>query len=291
MRALLFFLVLAGLLAFTDKPAYRIYDPKLQPTDYDALLKQALAADVILFGELHNNPISHWLQLELTQDLFAVKKGNLVLGAEMFEADNQLVLSEYLEGKITAQQLETEAKVWKNYPTDYKPLVDFARQHALPFVATNVPRRYASIVSKKGLEGLNELSAGAKKSVAPLPVAVDLTLPGYAELLKMGGMHGAGGMGGMSAENIARAQALKDATMAHFILQNWKKGQTFLHFNGSYHSQNFEGIGWYLKKANPSLNVVTLATVEETDVNRPVEAKPGLAHFVLTVPKTMTKTH
>lgn len=292
MRTTLIFLVLTSLvMAFTDKPAYRLYDQKLQPTDYDALLKHAQTADVVLFGELHNNPISHWLQLELTKDLFATKKGNLVLGAEMFEADNQLVLTEYLEGKITAQQLEAEAKVWKNYPTDYKPLVDFARQHGLPFVATNVPRRYASIVSKKGLEGLNELAADAKKSVAPLPIVVDLRLPGYAELLKMGGMHGAGGMGGMSAENMARAQATKDATMAHFILQNRKKGQTFLHFNGSYHSQNFEGIGWYLQKAAPSLNVMTIATVEETDVNRPTEAKPGLAHFVLTVPTTMTKTH
>jgi uncharacterized iron-regulated protein len=291
MRTLLLLSLLTlGLTAFVDKPAYRLYDRKGQPTEYAALLRQAQAADVVLFGELHNNPICHWLQLELTQDLFTAKAQPLVLGAEMFEADNQLVLDEYLGGTITAAQLEAEAKVWKNYPTDYKPLVDFARQHRLPFVATNVPRRYASIVSKKGLEGLNELSPDARRAVAPLPVTVDLTLPGYAELLKMGGMHGPG-MGGMTAENIARAQALKDATMAHFILRNWKRGQTFVHFNGSYHSQHFEGIGWYLKRANPALNVVTIATVEETDILHPTETKPDLAHFVLTVPKTMTKTH
>ena len=41
--------------------------------------------------------------------------------------------------------------------------------------------------------------------------------------------------------HLAEAQAMKDATMAHFILKNWEPGKTFLHFNGSYHSDNFQG--------------------------------------------------
>ena len=51
---------------------------------------------MVLFGELHNNPISHWLQLELTEDLHAARGADLVLGAEMFEADNQLLLRLHL---------------------------------------------------------------------------------------------------------------------------------------------------------------------------------------------------
>ena len=153
-----------------DKPAYQVFDKDGNQSTYDNLLSQAKEADVVLFGELHNNPICHWLQFELTKDLHALKKSQLVLGAEMFEADNQLIVDEYLLGLITDKHLQSEAKVWKNYATDYKPLVDFAKDNALSFIASNVPRRYASLVSKKGLEALNALSKEAKKYIAPLPV-------------------------------------------------------------------------------------------------------------------------
>lgn len=283
------------LMAFNaDKPAYLLYDKSAQKTvQYGDMLQQLKEADVVFFGEIHNSPICHWLQLQVTKDLFAARQQNLVLGAEMFEADNQLVLSEYVEGRITAAQLEAESKIWKNYQTDYKPLVDFARSNKLPFVATNVPRRYASLVSKGGLAALEQLSSEGKKCLPPLPIEVDLSLPGYKNMMDMGGMHG-GSMGKMNEEtmaNMARAQAVKDATMAHFILKNWVKGKLLMHYNGTYHSNNFEGIVWYLKKQNPALKIVTIASTEETDITKPKEAKAGLADYILTVPADMTKTY
>ncbi|MDQ1089579.1 ChaN family lipoprotein [Siphonobacter sp. SORGH_AS_1065] len=289
MRSLLLTLVALIGLAFTDKPAYLIYNQQLKASSYEELLRKASEADIVLFGELHNNSIDHWLQLELTKDLYKQKNEKLVLGAEMFESDNQIVLDEYLQNKITSQQLTAEAKVWNNYQTDYKPLVDFAQEKKIPFIATNIPRRYASIVAKRGTDELKQLSPEAQQHIAPQPIPFDLTLPGYAELIKMGGVHGSGSS--ISAENMAKAQAIKDATMSHFILKHWKKGQTFLHFNGSYHSQNFEGIYWYLKKANPALKIVTIATTEEANIEEPKDAKPELANFIITVPETMTKTH
>ena len=94
-------LALVSLLAFkSDKPAYLIYGVKGKPVDYKEMLAEALKADIVLFGEHHDNPITHWLQLELTRDLFEKKKDGLILGAEMFEADDQLVLDEYLQGLI-----------------------------------------------------------------------------------------------------------------------------------------------------------------------------------------------
>ena len=47
-----------------DRPAYRLYDTKLKSTTYAKLLRQAADADVVLFGELHNNPICHWFELQ-----------------------------------------------------------------------------------------------------------------------------------------------------------------------------------------------------------------------------------
>jgi len=134
-----------------QKEAYKLFRENGKKTRYEKMLQGASEADVVLFGELHTNPISHWLQLELTTDLHAIKGDGLVLGAEMFEADNQLILNEYLTGLISEDKFEEEARLWKNYATDYKPLVLVARDNGLRFIATNIPRRYANTVFKTRL--------------------------------------------------------------------------------------------------------------------------------------------
>lgn len=286
------FLLIISFFSFikSDKPAYLLYDKDLRAISYENMLKELSQADVVLFGELHDNSLNHWLELQVTKDLFQAKKGQLILGAEMFESDNQTVMDEYLNSFITEKQFETEAKVWQNYQTDYKPLLDFAQQNKLKFVATNIPRRYASMVSKGGLEALNQLSDDAKKNIAPLPIDVDLSLPAYAEMMKMGGIHGSGGVN-MSAENIAKAQVIKDATMASFILKNYEAGRIFLHYNGSYHSNNFEGIVWHLKKKNPKLKIITINTIQAQDITQPSEKEKNTANFIFAIPADMTKSY
>jgi uncharacterized iron-regulated protein len=287
-----YYLALAFIfLSFTSmksgKPAYNLFNNNDKATKYNRLLKDAAKADVVLFGELHNNPISHWLQLELTQDLHKVFGADLILAAEMFEADNQLLMDEYLAGTIRQRNFEAEAKLWNNYNTDYKPLVEFAKDNNLKFVASNIPRRYAAIVHQKGFEGLDELQDEAKKYIAPLPISYDPELPGYKGMLEM-----MGGMGsGHANENLPKAQAIKDATMAHFILENLKQGKTIIHYHGAYHSNNYEGIYWYLKNRQPNLNILTIATVEQEEIEKLTDENTGLADYIICVPATMTKTY
>jgi uncharacterized iron-regulated protein len=272
-----------------DKPAYQLFDRQGKPATYQQLEQAIRSADVILFGELHNNPICHWLQLQVTYSLHEARPQALVMGAEMFEADNQLVLQEYLQGMITEQALKQEAKVWNNYDTDYAPLLNYARKHQIPFIATNIPRRYASMVSRQGLAHLETLPQEARNYIAELPIALDLELPSYKNMLGMVQGHGHGG--GMKPENFAAAQAIKDATMAHFILKNWSEGKQFLHFHGTYHSNNDEGIAWYLKKKAPSLKIITIASVEQKDIAKLDEASNGLGAFIICIPSDMTKTY
>jgi uncharacterized iron-regulated protein len=108
--------------------------------------------------------------------------------------------------------------------------------------------------------------------------------------MNMGGMHGSGGMG-MSAENITKAQIVKDATMANFILKNYQAGQTFLHYNGSYHSNNFEGIVWHLKKKKPNLKIATINTIQAEDITKPAEKEKNSANFIFVIPSDMTKSY
>ncbi|HSQ47121.1 MAG TPA: ChaN family lipoprotein, partial [Lutibacter sp.] len=239
----LFFLLFSTLIFSQNKPAYKLYNAKGSEVSYQKMIDKMAKADVVLFGEHHTNPIVHWLQMEATTDLNKSRK--LTLGAEMFEADNQQALNDYLSGKITQKAFDTVARLWKNYPTDYKPLVDFAQKNKLKFIATNIPRSYASKVYKGGFESLDSLTDEEKSWMAPLPIKYDANLPGYVKIKAM--------MGGHGGDNLPKSQAIKDATMAYFILKNREKDKLFIHYNGSYHSDDFEGIYWYLKQGNPSL--------------------------------------
>ena len=114
-----------SLLAFkSDKHAFRVFSSEGKPVKYQKMLENLEGADIVFFGELHDNPIAHWLQYELTRDLYNIEGENLVLAAEMFEADNQLLMNEYLGGQISEKKFEEEMRLWNNYKTDYKPLVD-----------------------------------------------------------------------------------------------------------------------------------------------------------------------
>ena len=281
----LFFAILIVTTSFKpDKLAYLLYSPQGKPVKYSKMVRKIKNADIILFGESHHNPISHWLQLELTNDLYETEKENLILGAEMFESDNQIIMDEYLDSLISRNRFEAEARLWPNYSTDYKPLMEFAKKKGLQFVATNIPRRYASIVNSKGFEGLDELSDEAKAFLPPLPIPYDPNLKSYKSLLEMNEMHGHTG------ENFPKAQAIKDAAMAHFILQNWSSGKLFLHFNGSYHSDNYESINWYLEQYNPGVEIVTITTVSQEDISELLEENEGKADFIICVDEDMTKT-
>jgi uncharacterized iron-regulated protein len=265
--------------------AYQLFDAQGRKVDFGAMAEASAKADVVFFGESHNNPIAHWLQYELTRNLHERRDGKLALGMEMFEADNQLLLDEYSGELISERNFEEEARLWKNYATDYKPLVLFARSRQLPLIATNIPRRYANLVFRQGLDALHALSDEAKRYMAPLPLEVDLELDCYKDMLTM--MAGHGG----DARNLALAQAVKDATMAHFIAVNLSPGQVFLHFNGSYHSDRHQGIVWYLLRHLPSLNIVTISTVEQEHLDALAPEHFDKADFVLAVNANMTKTY
>ncbi len=264
-----------------QKPAYVIYNQKGKKVSYKKMLKTVLQKDIVLFGETHNNAIAHWLQLELTKDCGAQRQ--LVLGAEMFEQDNQAALDAYLQGKINAKQLDSQARLWKNYPTDYAPLVNYAKEKKFPFAATNIPRRYASMVAKGGFAVLDTIPSKARNWIAPLPILYNPDLPGYKKINEMKEKHG--------GDSLAQAQASKDATMAHFILKYYTPGSLFIHYNGSYHSENYEGIGWYLRQQKPDLKYGTITIVSQANMKSLLTENKGKADFIICVDEDMTNTY
>lgn len=308
-----------GLLSFaSDKPAYILYNSNGKTVKYNKMVKDMQDADIIFFGELHTDPIAHWMQMELTKELFTSRTEALILGAEMFEADNQLILDEYMNGFYATNKYEAEMRLWNNYETDYKPVLEFAKTHQIPFVASNIPRRYASMVHKGGFEALEKLSDEALSYIAPLPILYDPELKCYKDMLNMGlpaasegkkempeavnsaadsvkkapAMPPAHGkkMPSFSMENLPKAQAAKDATMAHFIMENWSEGKCMFHFNGSYHSNFHQGIVWHLLQANSDLKIITINTVLQEEINELSEDNLNSADYIICVPESMTRT-
>lgn len=268
-----------------EKRAYRLFDAKGNEIEYKEMMKVLKAQDVVFIGEVHNCAIAHWLEYEIVKDLYAVYKDKLVIGLEMLESDNQLIVDEYISGLISSDRFEEETRLWPNYLTDYAAVVGLGREHGLQVVATNVPRRYANMVKNGGFEALDKLSAEAKKYIAPLPIDYepDEEAAGMFGLMMLtSGKHS-------DPENIAKAQALKDATMGWFIAQNFKS--KFVHLNGNYHSDFKKGIITYLNKYRPGLKIATVCSVRQDDIKHLGEENEGRADFYICVPTDMTMTY
>ena len=272
---------LSSAVVFSQKEAYKIFDSKGRKVSYEKMYKELSKKDIVFFGELHDNPIAHWLELEITQDLNA--DSNLILGAEMLEADIQEHVNAYLKGDLEYDSLDSLGRFWKNFKSDYGPILDYAKENDIPVIATNIPRKFAKLVNKEGFEALDSLSAEEKSWIAPLPIQFDPELPVYQEMLEMMGDHG--------SPKIIMAQAIKDATMAHFILENYKEDHILLHINGSYHSDNYTSILWYLDQEETDLKIGTISTVSQKNVHSLMEKNKGKADFIICVDADMTKTY
>ncbi|WP_439489224.1 ChaN family lipoprotein [Algoriphagus sp.] len=273
--AFLMFICVAA--AKAQGEAYQFFTSKGKKIEMKQVLKKAGEADVVFFGELHNNSLGHWLQLQVLKGLHA-ENPDLVVGSEIFEREDQLNLDEWFADQISESSFESEAKLWKNYTIDYRSLLRFSKEKGLKFIATNVPRKYASLVSKKGLGALDSLSPQAKTYIARLPVEVDMTLPGYMAMKDM--MHGAPG----NPEFMIQAQALKDATMAESLFAPISSGEKVYHINGAYHSKDGEGILWYLKKEFPNLKLLNIHMVTQDQLDKLEDENSQAGEIILVLP-------
>ena len=265
--------------------AFRIFDSKGKQVSFKKMMSKVSANQVVLFGEFHDNPISHWFELNVLMELNKVAKGpKLAVGFEMFELHQVKALNAYIANR-SYKALKDSTELWANFKTDYKPILDSAIAYGnVPFAA-NVTRKYASLVFKKGPTALDSLPADQKRLMAPLPFPFDSTLTQYVELIEMGKEMHASGI------NFAYAQAIKDATMGYSIAEHVKKGEMVYFLNGAFHSDFYQGIVWYVERYVPGVKVGTITTVSQKDVRKLEKEHQGRADFIIVVNETMMSTH
>lgn len=283
---LLFFLFSSRIsLGQSDNHLFKIYNDQGIETSYEEMMKSLQNNDLIFLGELHNDPISHWLQIKILKEFNSNFGQDIILGFEMFEADDQYKIDEYLSGRISERSFEAETRLWNNYKTDYKPVFNYAKSNGIAIVATNIPRRYASLVYRENLEGLETLGDLQKSFIAPLPIQIDTTLETYKALMGGGGMAGHGG----NQTFLMESQAIKDATMADRILKYFSPGKKFIHLNGSYHSDYKEGIISFIDDSKYKISNIT--TVKVKDINTFDDENIGKADFIILLDEDMTTSY
>ncbi len=261
-----------------DSKLYKIYNSLTQKTiSVDELIKALNKTDVVFYGEEHNDSVGHLLEATILKKLAEAHPQKLALSMEMFETDCQNVLNEYLTGLIREKNFVTEARCWPNY-TDYRPLVEFSKSNHLPVIAANAPSRYTNMVSRLGLNSLNQLTPTGKSYLPQLPI--DTATGAYlAKFDAIMGGHGA--MGGMQ---IYQAQNLWDATMGWSVASFLKthSGFTVFQINGGFHSEEKLGAVAQFKKYLHNASVKNIAAFASEDFAKPDWEKLGkLGDFIV----------
>lgn len=257
---------------------FRIYSVKLdKEVPLNVVAEDLINYDVLLFGEEHNDSVTHFIEKKLFELLYDKYGDNLALSLEMFERDVQPVMNEYLLGLIKEKHFIKDARAWSNY-RDYKPMVEFAKENSINVICANAAGRYSNLAGRKGQDYLKRLPAESKSNFAPLPYEV--ATGKYLEKLMGVGEHATGvttdsaraaqaqAMGGF---DLITAQSLWDATMAYSIAEYKRKYKLkkILHVNGRFHSDEGFAVAWQLGNYNPKLKKMIVSTTSDDKFPKP----------------------
>ncbi len=253
-------------------PFHRVYDTKGKRfVDFEVMVAKLATQDLVFLGEQHNDPRTHQLQTAVLEGIARRRSGPIALALEMFERDVQGSLDAYLAGSLTEAQFLAASRPWPNYPTDYRPMVEFARAKQWPVIAGNIPRRYASQVARRGLVAIDSLPAAERGFVAE---RLDCPRDAYWERFRgvMGDMSGHGTP--MTPEQAAtmvwrtyEAQCVKDETMGESVAAAHAKGAMVIHANGAFHSDFRLGTVDRAKRRSPKAKVAVVSFIPVADLD------------------------
>ncbi|MFN3985856.1 MAG: ChaN family lipoprotein [Rhodocyclaceae bacterium] len=145
----------------------------------EALFDDLSARAVVLLGERHDAAAHHQWQLDTLRALHA-RRGDLVLGLEMFPRRVQPALDAWVRGELSEADFLARsdwAKVWRYDAGLYADIFRYARDHRIPMRALNVEAAFTRAVGRNGFDSTAEDSReGVTRPAAPSPA--------YAEWLE-----------------------------------------------------------------------------------------------------------
>jgi len=269
---------------------YAVYTGAGAASSLDAVLAAAGDADVVFLGEEHDDATTHALQHYLLGAIHARYGGArpVALGMEMFERDAQLVLDEYLAGLIRERDFLAASRPWGNYATDYRPLVEYAREHGLAVLATNAPGRYVSLTSREGAAGLARLDAAARAFLPAFPVTPpsDALAAKFREQMgEMAGHTSPHGAAAPTLDGMLAAQNLRDAAMGEAVAA-WlsaHRNALVVHVNGRFHSESGLGVPQHVARARRGTRMLSVTFSKSDDPTAAPSASPGDDFVIITL--------
>ncbi|MDQ3171292.1 MAG: ChaN family lipoprotein [Acidobacteriota bacterium] len=264
---MLFSLLLAGTLAVTQSYVpERVFNTKTGAwTDFEAMAADLASADAVFVGEQHTDPNTHLLERALLEAV-ARRRSDIAVSLEMFERDTQTSLDAYLAGTMDEASFLAASRPWPRYQTDYRPLVELARERKWPVIAANVPRPLASGVAKGGLGSLDALPPEQTPWIA-----ADIQCPKdayFARFSQTMGGHPAGDGPDAVAKQAAMveryyySQCLKDEVMGESVARVAKgagEGPLVVHYNGAFHSDFALGAAERARRRLPGSRVAVVS--------------------------------
>lgn len=265
---------------------YKIYDVKKQKLiNVDDIVADLATANVLFFGEEHNDSIGHYLEATIFKKIAAAYPNQAALTLEMFHTDIQPVINEYLNGNINEKSFIKESRAWNNYK-DYKPMIEEAKLNKLTVIGGNGAARYSNAVTRSGLEILNSFPKESRQFIAPLPIDT-ATGRYYDKFIETLGGHSMGPM------KIYQTQNFWDATMAWSITKYAKanKNHKIFQVNGRFHSDEKLGTLAKLKGYAPKLKVLNISAFSAEDFTNPDwEKYKKLGDYIIVTDPTLKRT-
>ncbi len=253
--------------AVADLPVIRLD----QTRSLAQTLEQIDDARVVLVGETHTRYDHHLVQLEILKHLYQ-KSAKLALGVEWFQQPFQQHLDDYIAGKISEKDMLQRTEYFTRWAYDYRlyrPIIQYAREHAIPVIALNASRELIAALGEKGFDDLpDELQA-------QLPASYDWSDRNYERRLReMFDMHSeyAG-----EFEDFLRSQLTWDESMAgraaHYLQQH--KDARMLVLAGSGHIMYGSGIPDRIRRRVPVKQFSILVSGDHHPVSE------GIADFLV----------
>ena len=267
-----------------------------EETTFSGMIASLARADVVFFGEQHDDPETHRAEAMVLEGIGATGRP-VVLSLEMFERDVQGIVDDYLAGRIAEADFLSRSRPWPRYATDYRPLVELAKSRGWHVVAANVPRPLASAIGRRGLVALDTLSAAERHNAAR-----DIFCPNddyRARFLEQMRSHAPGSgpapqpgdtLPTAMAERFYLSQCVKDETMAESIVEarsRAPRGAIVVHFDGAFHSDFHQGVVDRVRRREPGWRLAVITAVPVRDpAAAPVAPQSGRADYIIFTRRT-----
>jgi uncharacterized iron-regulated protein len=265
----------------------------------DALVAAAAEIDIVVLGEVHDNPIHHALRGTVIGRLAKLRQAagrpKPAVVFEHIRTDQQPALDRFAElqrdaeGRGTADDLlgflDWDATGWPSQSM-FKPLFTDVLQAHLPIVAGDAARDDIRKVARQGVTALDASLRERLKIADPLPAPLSTALMAELKISHCGLVPEA------ALKPMLTAQRYRDAHLADAVARAADThGAAFL-LTGNGHVRKDRAAPYYLAQMAPARKVLTVVLMEVQDgkpdaaayVPRDPDGKPAADLVVLTPP-------